>query len=179
MAITEERKEYNHRYYLAHHEKRAGQNHEWNLSHRERMLVLGREWHLAHREEEHEKSCAYRLAHREEIKAHRRVYGLAHPETIAALARKNRLKGLYEITLDEYNALLATQGGKCAICGKENSGTKNKSGEYQPMFVDHDHATGKIRGLLCRNCNVILGWMESTGWTDREALLRAYLQIHK
>jgi hypothetical protein len=63
----------------------------------------------------------------------------------------------YGLTEAEYDALLATQGGKCAICGADNSGVKNKNGEYRQMCVDHDHVTGEVRGLLCNRCNLILG----------------------
>ncbi len=55
---------------------------------------------------------------------------------------------------EEYDELLNNQDGKCAICKyswEEN--TEN-------MCVDHDHETGKVRGLLCRSCNLKLGWFE-------------------
>lgn len=53
------------------------------------------------------------------------------------------------ITLEFYNELLEIQRGVCAICGGKNDG-KN-------LVVDHDHKTGKVRGLLCFKCNVALG----------------------
>jgi hypothetical protein len=57
------------------------------------------------------------------------------------------------VTADEYAALLSQQHGRCAICRKE-CGT----GRY--LAVDHDHATGRIRGLLCFRCNTSLARYE-------------------
>ncbi len=62
------------------------------------------------------------------------------------------LKRDYGLSVDRYNAMLEFQGGDCAICGKPMTGRKN---------VDHDHITGKVRGLLCSGCNLRLGLFES------------------
>lgn len=62
--------------------------------------------------------------------------------------RKRALKR-YNMTMDEYNVLFTAQNNTCAIC-KTLPSTK-------PLAVDHDHTTGKIRGLLCSNCNTALG----------------------
>jgi hypothetical protein len=57
----------------------------------------------------------------------------------------------YQITEEEYYNILEKQNYKCAICGKDQLEFKTS------LCVDHDHNTGKIRGLLCKNCNLILG----------------------
>lgn len=62
----------------------------------------------------------------------------------------------YGISQEEYDLMLLSQDGKCAVCGKENSG-RTQAGEPSRMAVDHDHTTGKIRGLLCYQCNIALG----------------------
>jgi hypothetical protein len=60
----------------------------------------------------------------------------------------------HNITLEQYKNLLTNQNNKCKICGAEQ-GTLNKE-----LFVDHDHETGKIRGLLCQNCNFGIGLLK-------------------
>lgn len=57
---------------------------------------------------------------------------------------------VYKITSKEWNELFLRQQGRCAIC--------KKSGK---LYVDHDHNTGKVRGLLCPSCNGILGTIET------------------
>jgi hypothetical protein len=61
------------------------------------------------------------------------------------------LKKNFGITIDAYNDMFTKQGGKCAICGKHQSECT------RALAVDHDHITGKIRGLLCSTCNIGLG----------------------
>lgn len=64
---------------------------------------------------------------------------------------KSRYLGMYGLTLDEYRRLLAAQGGGCRVCGRQpKPGRKS-------LAVDHDHATGKVRGLLCVICNRAIG----------------------
>jgi hypothetical protein len=71
------------------------------------------------------------------------------------------LRRTYNITLEEYQALAEAQGGGCAICHEPSRKIHTK------LSVDHDHATGKIRGLLCHACNQSIGMM-----LDDPALLR-------
>lgn len=74
----------------------------------------------------------------------------------------NRRKHTYGMTKEEFNRLLIAQDGRCEIC--RNVLTTEKRG----LHVDHCHATGKVRGLLCDRCNVGLG-----NFRDRPELLRA------
>ncbi len=64
------------------------------------------------------------------------------------------LKKLYGIDLVEYQRLLDVQGGVCAICGQPPVGGKTSSAS---LHVDHDHETGRVRGLLCTKCNPAIG----------------------
>lgn len=65
--------------------------------------------------------------------------------------KNHHLKNKYGITKEDYLKLLENQGGVCAICGTSNTGKR------KALSVDHDHQTGKIRGLLCSRCNSGLG----------------------
>lgn len=64
-----------------------------------------------------------------------------------------RLVRRFGITLEQYEQMRAVQGGGCAICGK----TRFDDVREHDLAVDHDHSTGVVRGLLCRDCNVALG----------------------
>lgn len=69
--------------------------------------------------------------------------------------RHSNLVRQYGITLDDYMHMHDEQGGVCKICG--NSETLVRHGSPKPLCVDHCHETGKVRGLLCHNCNTALG----------------------
>jgi hypothetical protein len=94
---------------------------------------------------------AYYRAHKQEINERNRAYYHAHKQDIQPILRRGQLKRLYGISSADYDALLAKQDGVCAICGKPSEET---------LCVDHCHATGTIRGLLCRKCNTGLGCYE-------------------
>ncbi len=74
--------------------------------------------------------------------------------------RSHLLEKRYGITVEQYEQMDREQGGLCKIC-RRPPGKKR-------LHVDHDHKTGDVRGLLCSNCNRVLGLME-----DREDWLRA------
>ncbi len=63
-----------------------------------------------------------------------------------------RLKRKYGLTIAAYDAMLAEQNERCAICREPFDDTRARY-----VCVDHDHATGAVRGLLCFNCNTVLG----------------------
>jgi hypothetical protein len=73
--------------------------------------------------------------------------------TSAPYDRAARLRNLYGITEEDYDRMLAEQGGGCAVCGKAPD-----PGRF--LDVDHDHKTDRVRGLLCRGCNRMLGIIE-------------------
>jgi len=93
----------------------------------------------------------------ERYRSKNRRWKKENPEKIQAHGLKRR----YGITTQTYNNMLSLQKGCCAICGKESCSTGNN------FCVDHCHKTGKIRGLLCRKCNVGIGQL-----LDSPSLLR-------
>ena len=64
--------------------------------------------------------------------------------------RNIELKKWYGITLDDKRNMFDKQDGKCAICSTNFI-------DFNKAHVDHNHITKKVRGLLCRNCNLVLG----------------------
>ena len=72
--------------------------------------------------------------------------------------RDKNLRHAYGITLDEYNVMLEKQGGVCGICKTDNpKGRQSGRGKVKDFYVDHNHETGEVRGLLCNNCNRAIG----------------------
>ena len=90
-------------------------------------------------------------------------------------ARGHQLKYKFGITLEEYNRIDQSQGGVCAICEGVNDtrtkGTTSGKNVKISLAVDHNHKTGKVRGLLCGNCNTSLG-----SFKDNPALLRKAIE---
>lgn len=90
-------------------------------------------------------------------------------------ARKNALatRGL---TQEDYDRLLLQQNGACAICSGPPTGG-GPGGQLSVFCVDHDHKTGRVRGLLCSKCNIGIGSLR-----DDPAILRTaadYLDRHR
>lgn len=80
----------------------------------------------------------------------------------------------YGISIDAYDELMQKQNGVCASCGeREVHSRKNK---IMSLSVDHCHVTGKVRGLLCNNCNVALGHLKDD--PERIKALLKYLENH-
>ncbi len=73
----------------------------------------------------------------------------------------SNLKRHYGLTLDDYQKMLDKQNNRCAICEKEESSI-SRFGTPKRLTVDHCHATGRIRGLLCDNCNRGLGFLRDS-----------------
>jgi hypothetical protein len=84
------------------------------------------------------------------------------------------LKLKYNLSLEAFNRMLQEQNGVCAICGKPE--TRICRGSLCSLSVDHNHETGKIRELLCSNCNVMLAKCdESIEWLDK---IKNYIVKH-
>lgn len=74
--------------------------------------------------------------------------------------QNSRLKLRFGITVEDYDKLLDSQNGVCAICGQPETKTHNGTDTVIALAVDHCHTDGHIRGLLCKRCNQTLGQVE-------------------
>jgi hypothetical protein len=77
-----------------------------------------------------------------------------------ACVRETQLLAKFQLTQQAFNQMLISQKHVCAICGKAETARRN--GRKLSLSVDHCHASGKIRGLLCSRCNKILGQAEES-----------------
>ena len=84
---------------------------------------------------------------------------LKNPHKEKAARWDYTLKTVHGITSIQYRNMLKAQGKRCAICGSKKS---IQYGKYKRFDVDHDHKTGKIRGLLCSFCNLALGLLRDS-----------------
>jgi len=77
-----------------------------------------------------------------------------NPKKFKQIMRAGHYRRRYNCTIADYGFLFIIQNGKCACCGREDN--------YEKDFfdIDHDHYTGKMRGLLCKYCNRMVGIAE-------------------
>jgi hypothetical protein len=181
-------------WYLANKEKCAEKSTIWNKNHkgeraeehkkryakpevRERMRIANEAYRKTHKKETAIASKEYRETHKEKVAAGQKAYRDSHKKEIALYMKndylKNREKHIdrsrktrYGMSRISFDLLLKEQGGVCAICETAPwlSGKDNRKGPV----VDHDHVTGKVRGILCKKCNTALGLVN-----DRLDMLKA------
>lgn len=110
----------------------------------EKARLQSLKWHRANKEKTKEANLEWRKN---------------NPEKVRLYDTNKHLKSKYGITLAKYNYLHKLQNGVCSICLKANNNRR--------LVVDHCHATGKVRGLLCTPCNTGIGQLK-----DSPSLLR-------
>lgn len=89
---------------------------------------------------------------REELRLKWRVWQSKNPEK----RRFSSIKSRYGITREQWNELFIKQGKACAVCRRVTPDSK------VGWHTDHDHKTGKVRGILCAKCNRTVGYLESS-----------------
>ncbi len=116
-------------------------------AHRDEISAENRRRYHADREKQLERGRRYRAKNVEKERARCRAYAKANPDK----ARAKHLRATYGITIQCYEQALISQNHQCKICGLPWA---DRTRDFQ---IDHDHATGKVRGLLCHLCNKGLG----------------------
>ena len=112
-----------------------------------------------------------------DYKAFNRDYQRWYRKQFPERAKHSDLKKSYGISFEMYQQKLESQNNVCAICGNEEAAVRNNSMEKRNLAVDHDHRTGKIRGLLCTHCNQGIGNFREN--PDFLAKAISYLLNHK
>lgn len=105
-------------------------------------------------------TAAWRAKNREHLRTTQVAYELA-------TKRRSWLKTKYGLTVEQFEAMVTTQGNVCALCHQP------QNPKFRYLDVDHCHATGEVRGLLCRHCNTAIGHFRD----DPELLMRAAAYI--
>lgn len=96
-----------------------------------------------------------------------RTYRAENGELLKRAHRRWHLRTRFGLDESEFEHLLVRQNGCCAICRKPETAVDARSGKVRRLAIDHDHETGKVRGLLCFRCNTVLAHIDM----DRERLL--------
>lgn len=131
------------------------------------------QWKKDNREKVNAKVREDKKNNPEKYKAWDKAYRERNGDRLIELAAATR-RG---ISIEEYHAMIESQGNKCAICKQEEKRKSSKSDEITRLCIDHDHDTGFVRELLCHDCNTAIGKMK-----DSPELMLAgadYLLKHK
>ena len=147
---------------------------EWYEKNRERLLPIRRAYNEKYFADPAKRELRRKLALKPEQKEKRRLYKLTrrgkkaekryrdtHKEQIKIRSERHRLQR-YGLTPEAVGVLIKQQEAKCRICFKDIT---NK------FHIDHCHATNRVRGLLCTNCNMGLGLFK-----DNTAVLNNAIQ---
>lgn len=125
---------------------------KWSEANKEREDEMKRAWQAANKERKEETRREWNKRNRDHVNESGKAWKKKNPEAM----RKYRFKK-YGLTVEQYDAMFAAQGGKCAICG-----TTTPRADVADFCVDHDHETGAVRGLLCFACNAGIGQMQDS-----------------
>jgi hypothetical protein len=115
---------------------------------REAIKEKMRKWHEAHPGKQAEHMRKWRESNRDRARQYAREYYHKHGNPYKQ--RDAKLRREFGITAEQYEVMFEQQRGVCAICGGVNASGMR-------LHVDHCHSSGKVRGLLCANCNLGLG----------------------
>ena len=125
---------------------------------RKQKKIQAASWHTANREKSRTAAQKWREENRAYLKERKAEDYAANKDEIVTILRDHAFQRKFGITLETRDQLAAHQDGQCAICGAEESALTKR------LAVDHDHGTGRVRGLLCQNCNLGLGhFRDDTG----------------
>ena len=116
-------------------------------------------WYNKNKEKKINYTKNYYKSHKEEKVLWAKEYRKRKPE----VTLKTMLKTNYNLTVDQYNYLLLSQNNCCKICDLY----LDKSTKSKTPHVDHCHKTGKVRGILCHQCNLNLGRIEKEGFLEK------------
>jgi len=147
---------------------------EWRKKNPGKRTDSGAAFYALNKEREQARSRVYRKKYATTIRETTRRWQKANPDKMKAYLRKSRLKTTYGLTVEQYDAMLVAQNGCCAIC---STTVPNARKTHVNFAVDHCHKTGKIRGLLCADCNTSLGKFKEDPNLLRKAA--SYVEAHQ
>lgn len=112
-----------------------------------RISIQRKEQQSKHKPEQALRNKIWRESHIDELREKKKIYAKTHRDKNNKSNRKSLLKTKYRLSEEDYEQMVIVQNNKCKICGRD----------MKRPYVDHNHKQGKVRGLLCMNCNTALG----------------------
>lgn len=121
-----------------------------------------RSWYEKNKEKEQYKARKRGRINGPKQRERMKLWALANPERARYHSRKKLLGKKYNMTIEEHDALFASQGFVCGACGSPSPNSK------KGWSTDHCHATGKVRGIVCHHCNIGIGHAKDNVQTMRK-----------
>jgi hypothetical protein len=164
MRSAEGKLEYNRAYRKANREKILERQRLWVKAHPEKIRQYNQSWRDKHPEVKRANTLRYYYRNREKSNARSLRYSQSK------IGWLRFIKQEYGLSEEQYDALVLESCGRCGVCGKNFEGAGRSH-----CAIDHDHATSKVRGLLCMRCNLNVAVLE-----NKEFCLKAtlYLNAH-
>lgn len=119
--------------------------------------IYVKEYHKKHKIKQHKLNKIYRENNKNKIRTRQKRWCVSPRGK--KLVKAQQIKYLYDLTLDEHKQIYIDQNGQCAICGIPTA--------YDKIKTDHDHKTGKVRGLLCHRCNALLAGLDDKDFFEQ------------
>lgn len=157
MKTSGEQRARSRKYYREHRDERLIKNAARKELNKERYEVAAKRWREANKAHLREYMAEWRAANRQKLRDWHANYRATHPKSW----RDRVLRKKYGFGVREYNDMVIGQAGRCLICFRVPP---------EDLVVDHDHQTGKVRGLLCQRCNRMLGHVDDNPRTLRHAM---------
>ena len=149
---TEKQRQHDREYYHKNKEHIKARRKKYREANNDKDRLRAEKYYQDNRDHVLERQKTYYQNNKEKIIERSKKYLSSHKNE----KRNGDLRRKFGTSLDYYNELYEKQHGLCAICGKK------ETREGYILAVDHDHVTGKIRGLLCNNCNTGIGLLQDS-----------------
>jgi len=134
-----------------------------------------KEYYLKNKKKKVKQMKEYYLKNKEKLDKKHIEYYYENRSMISKQMKEWKLEKNYGLTVKKYNKMLKKQKGFCPICLKKINGN-NKNGRRKAN-VDHNHKTGKVRELICINCNLVIGLLKENIKVSKN--ITKYLEKHK
>jgi hypothetical protein len=130
-------------------------------------------WHKAHPEVRNKNNRAYYERNKARQRARSLEWSRRNPDKVF----DTHMRRTFGISASIYAEMLQAQDGRCAVCRRPETAIDRRTGKVRRLHVDHNHATRRVRSLLCTRCNLAVGFLGEA--PDVAEAVAAYLRAHE